>query len=294
MYAGSDPGVRTILVMERCIVRWCSADYYQGGVLCMGPSVIRLVDCEISDNEGWIGGGAALGGAEIVMVRCVFDRNGSGWAGAGGAAVGAGRIAIEDCRFTGNGAIYGAAALSIGHCSGTVTGCTFTANSGEPQGAVIALDRSDVVLSRSIIAFNNAYSILCDDVTDLSKQCCDDFGNWLPDQCGHDLGGNFMMDPLFCDWANGDYTLDAESPCLPGNHPNGEDCGLIGALGQGCGSLPSGACCLADGSCTVVDQRACEDQDGAYQGDDSTCEPDPCEPTAVEGTTWGRIRASFR
>ena len=26
----------------------------------------------------------------------------------------------------------------------------------------------------------------------------------------------------------------ANSPCLPGNHPDGYDCGLIGALGEGC------------------------------------------------------------
>ena len=36
-------------------------------------------------------------------------------------------------------------------------------------------------------------------------------------------------DLLFCDAENGDYTLDACSPCLPGNHPDGVDCGLIGA-----------------------------------------------------------------
>ena len=36
----------------------------------------------------------------------------------------------------------------------------------------------------------------------------------------------------------GDYTLNASSPCLPGNHPDGVDCGLIGALGEGCGAVP--------------------------------------------------------
>jgi len=66
-----------------------------------------------------------------------------------------------------------------------------------------------------------------------------------------DLGGNFSLDPLFCDPENGDYKLDCNSPCLPGNHPDGVDCGLIGALGQGCGA------------------------------------------TAVEQTSWGRIKALF-
>jgi len=50
-----------------------------------------------------------------------------------------------------------------------------------------------------------------------------------------DSRGNFSEDPLFCDRDNGDYTLNSCSPCLPGNHPAGFDCGLIGTFGLGCG-----------------------------------------------------------
>ena len=46
--------------------------------------------------------------------------------------------------------------------------------------------------------------------------------------------GNFDADPLFCDSANGNYTLRSDSPCLPGNHPDEESCDTIGAFGQGC------------------------------------------------------------
>ena len=46
-------------------------------------------------------------------------------------------------------------------------------------------------------------------------------------------GGNFSANPLFCNSANGDYRLDATSPCAPGNSPPG--CDLIGALSVGCG-----------------------------------------------------------
>jgi len=38
----------------------------------------------------------------------------------------------------------------------------------------------------------------------------------------------------------------------------------------------TGACCLPDESCTVVDSFACAAQGGAYQGDDTDCSPDPC------------------
>ena len=43
-----------------------------------------------------------------------------------------------------------------------------------------------------------------------------------------------VVDPLFCDPENWDLILAANSPCLP---PNSGDCGLIGALGEGCGGI---------------------------------------------------------
>ena len=60
-------------------------------------------------------------------------------------------------------------------------------------------------------------------------------GDWIGGIAGQlGVSGNFSADPLFCDPDNGDFTLSSQSPCLPGNHPDGADCGLIGALGQGC------------------------------------------------------------
>jgi hypothetical protein len=46
--------------------------------------------------------------------------------------------------------------------------------------------------------------------------------------------GDFQEDPLFCDPVLGDFSLRSDSPCLPGNHPQGWDCGLVGAFTEGC------------------------------------------------------------
>lgn len=59
--------------------------------------------------------------------------------------------------------------------------------------------------------------------------------NGIADPTG--LSGNISADPLFCSAPTQDYSLAAGSPCLPGNHPNGANCGQIGALGEGC-SIP--------------------------------------------------------
>jgi hypothetical protein len=113
--------------------------------------------------------------------------------------------------------------------------------------------------------------------------CCDFFGNaggdWIG--CGiegqHGINGNFSADPLFCGPMDGStpmivsdasaLTLHADSPCLPGNHPDGEDCGLIGAYGQGCGVAVFG----------------------------NIAQPMPrIDPASVETATWGRIKSGYR
>jgi len=39
---------------------------------------------------------------------------------------------------------------------------------------------------------------------------------------------------------------------------------------------PHGACCFPDGSCTVLSPGLCAADSGLYQGDATTCSPDPC------------------
>lgn len=41
---------------------------------------------------------------------------------------------------------------------------------------------------------------------------------------------------------------------------------------------PTGACCLPDGTCTIMTRKSCVPQNGKYQGDASVCAPDPCAP----------------
>ena len=49
--------------------------------------------------------------------------------------------------------------------------------------------------------------------------------------------GNISVDPQFCAVdppASGNFLLQSDSPCAPGNHPDGAPCGLIGAYPVGC------------------------------------------------------------
>jgi hypothetical protein len=62
-----------------------------------------------------------------------------------------------------------------------------------------------------------ASEISCSDISD---------GDYLG------MNGNISENPMFCDAGTGDYQINSESPCV-----DGYGCGLIGALGIGCGYL---------------------------------------------------------
>ena len=116
----------------------------------------------------------------------------------------------------------------------------------------------DITMENTLIAYGSAGGIACTGAAP-SVTCCDIFGNEGGDWIGTiaaQLGtsGNISADPLFCDTLSGDFRLEICSPCLPGNHPDGYDCGApIGAYCSGC---------------------ACGE--------------------ATEPTTWGAIKAMFR
>lgn len=114
--------------------------------------------------------------------------------------------------------------------SNTVVDC---ANEG-----IRAWDASDVVEQNIVVGCGTGIRLIdpqgagCNDVWNNAQ-------NWLgaPDQEG--INGNISLDPLFCDPIGKDYSLASASSCLPGNHPDGVDCGTIGAFGEGCaGPVP--------------------------------------------------------
>lgn len=75
----------------------------------------------------------------------------------------------------------------------------------------------------------NTYVIECNNLFDIAGE---KYGWALSDQTG--INGNISVDPKYCDAEGSDYLLFGDSPCAPGNHPDGYECGLIGAFPVGC------------------------------------------------------------
>jgi predicted outer membrane repeat protein len=215
-----------------------------GGLYCNGSSP-QVHDVEFRGNytelPGIGGGLVCMGGSSPEVSDVTFIDNSSQTYGGGIACWGNSEPTLTDVLFWGNRAMAMGGGISCGS-NVAMTNCTFVLNSSGMQGSAIHSGAPiPPSVHRSIVAFNFGSAPIFaadDDCPELS--CCDVFGNFWGDWVGciagqYGLNGNFSLDPLFCDTASGDFTLEACSPCLPGNHPDGYVCGgVIGAFGSGC------------------------------------------------------------
>jgi predicted outer membrane repeat protein len=240
-----------------------NAGMYGGGIL-IHAGFLWVDGCEFRENTAMGGGGAIFGYSAVAEITsCEFTHNSGEAAGAIYFEEG-GQVSICDCLFADNGAVRhagairlfigvratiarstfvrnsvpgGGGALSSGKCSYTsVSECTFWGNAG--RAAIIA-GYMEVILDNTVIAFSTQGCAIDSPYDNALLTCCDLYGNaggdWvgtIADQFG--VRGNICEDPLFCDPENGDFSLDAASPCAPFSAPNPE-CDLIGAWPVGCG-----------------------------------------------------------
>jgi hypothetical protein len=215
-----------------------------GGLCCEGLLTAQLTRCVFSDNAAWGGGAVFSGGTSMEFYECAFSTNHATFNGGALRCSGSSQPSFDGCVLLENTAEYGGAIASVSGCSATISDCTFSGNSAEGAAGVECDSYSSCTLTNVVIASSEGgRAVGGSGVSTLS--CCDLFGNtggdWvggIADQYG--INGNFSECPLFCDPENGDFHLRDCSPCAPGNHPQGYECGLIGAFDVGCDcGLPS-------------------------------------------------------
>ncbi len=245
--------------LGNCTFSGNTAQRSGGGMDCRLASFPVVTDCIFSNNTAFAGGGILWQPGAALSTDSLW---GGGMMWSHGAVLSTDNSAtFTNCVFSGNSA-YLAGGAMISGSSATFTNCTFSSNSGaglfctwsshpmltnctfsDNSFGVHALHFSHPTLVNTLIAYSTSgEAVQCYANGGVTLQCCDVFGNAGGDWVGciadqDSINGNFSADPLFCDPANGDFTLNINSPCLPGNHPYGEDCGLIGAWGQGCGEI---------------------------------------------------------
>ena len=260
---GSAPTVEDCWFIEN------SATYAGGAVLCINSGAAQFTRCEFIDNQAVsIGGAGVIQGSNPGFTGCLIEGN-TAYGGGGLYCYSEARIHIVNCDVRDNHATGGDGGGLV--CAATdlaIEGCTFYGNTTAVAGGAIAISTGVPILRNLTLVGNSAYrgggisiawvdpiieienvviahsgsggAISCTSSPSPDVRCSNLFGNTGGDWSGcvagqNGVNGNVSTDPLFCDATAGDFTLHSNSPCAPGNHPDGAACGLIGALGVGCG-----------------------------------------------------------
>jgi len=205
-----------------------------GGAGYLWNSDTLIEDCSFEHNLACCSGGALVinNYSDVTLRNCIFVDNEDDFEGNGAIDIRRGSTAtIEGCTFLENS--DGAMSL-LRPARAFIRNCTFVGN-GAPSRPVIRLSPPDMdgsVVLRSVFAFNNSESsISCDSPGPIISHCCF-YESGADSLCaGASPEFNLFEDPLLCGLAESNYTLCANSPCLP----DGNDWGVqIGAYGEGC------------------------------------------------------------
>jgi hypothetical protein len=256
------------IVLQRGAIRDCTFDgnhSFQGGALWGLPDtedllggVTEAVGCTFRENRAQ----SSRGGAVMVQGKMLFA---AGNEALRGGAVVLGTLpgdpegiqfpdlTFSDCLFDANdgnegGAIY----AGDDNVIGKFERCTFVRNTS-PLGSAIRLrseagSQAYVSFESCILDGNVGSAAVSVDEDDYAVFSCSDIfghpdGDWTGSIAGQlGVNGNFSVDPLFCLLRNPEepWSLKDSSPCLPGQHPAGGDCGRIGAFDAGCSLVAVG------------------------------------------------------
>lgn len=229
-------------VIRHCIFRNNHAQsggaYWYGG---QGSPIIE--NCVFEYNSATVGGAVRLINSSLTatITNCIFRNNTS--TGVGGVIYNTNvSMHVEYSIFHANtGSNGGAINMTATHPS-TVDHCTFFGNTALSGSSIYVEGGGNLMVTNSILAGGGGAAAFKDPNGVLVFNCTNIFGNQGGDWSGAISGqngtnGNFSANPLFCDPGGANFTLEVSSPCASENHPDGNACGLIGALTIGCGSV---------------------------------------------------------
>jgi predicted outer membrane repeat protein len=227
---------------------WMPLWEYGGGMFCTGCTDLTVSHCTFLNNHADIGGGLSCEGTTLEMVDCVFRNNSAVSYGGGLFSMNNAWVNLNRCVFDSNstgrggGIACGTATLWVENCTLFGNRASVSEYYGEPGGGGLYIfGESATVLENTIIASSaSGEGIWSEDENVPEVWCCDIWGNTHGDWVGcvadwFGVHGNFSEDPKFCDTQTGNFEVETCSPCLPGNHPDGYDCGVqVGAFLSGC------------------------------------------------------------
>jgi parallel beta-helix repeat protein len=236
-------------VLDGCIIRdnTITAVNTNGGGISVQGSTPTITNCDILDNtvDGYGGGIAFADYSGGLVENCTIQGNTNTYTDGLGGGIFASQSdpVLRNLVISGNtssGYFGKGGGIHISFTPApTVENCTIVANAcgSNGQGGGIVVDWfAAPSIDKCIISDSTVgQGIYCENATPVIS-CSNIHGNAGGDiLCGTDGGGNFSAAPLFCNAGNQEFGLTTESPCAPGNHPDGLcDDALIGAVAVGC------------------------------------------------------------
>ncbi len=218
-----------------------TADISGGAVACRASA--PTLDGNLFEQNESVNEGGALycdQDASALVTTNVFRGNVS--AGNGGAiALLQSSPSIEYNVFRTNSAVLGGGIYCNDFSAGPIRYNTFDENdasSGSGAG-VYCTNYSAPPISNNIVTNSTSGNPVDtkNDSVPLIGCCCffNNAGGDARPPGSFDGGGNFAQDPEFCGIdGSGNYELQSDSPCAPGEHPTGAACDGIGAFPVGC------------------------------------------------------------
>ena len=205
-----------------------------GGMSTLSDSSPTVAGCSFSGNSASsLGGGMFNDGGSPTVTNCTFSLNSTDNSGGGifnfhscptvtdctftgnSAGVGGGGMyndgeipVVTNCTFSENSAEFGGG-MSNDLSDPTVTNCTFRGNTATSQGGGMSATSSDTPTVTNCILWGNSPNELSGNGFTVS------YSNI---QGGIPGTGNIDAAPMFVDPGNGDFRLQAGSPCIDAGH----------------------------------------------------------------------------
>lgn len=187
-----------------------------GGIINFG-SLLRIINCNITNNIAWNGGGISTGefGSNFTnIINCSITNNSALNDGGGIYTSGSVNSNIINCNISNNSASYGGGIYNI-YGDGNIINCTIASNhANNESGGIRIIDDSSPKITNSIVYGNTTDNIWPG--ISIHNSSSSTIKNSLVQGLGADVtngnpSGTTNIQNLFIDAANGDLRLGAGS-----------------------------------------------------------------------------------
>jgi predicted outer membrane repeat protein len=211
---------------------------FNGGAIYIYEASPTIRNCVFLQNTADDAGAVLCLYSSSTISNCTFLDNTAELYSGGALACSYSSPTVTGCTFSGNAA-SGGSAIRMYDSSGSINDCTIVGNSTAEYGVIRFDVGSTTAITNTIFAFNtHGVPIMSLGGSVPTITHCVVFGNAEGDSLSGSYHDNLFVDPLLCDMYADDFSLCADSPCLPGSleNPWGE---FVGAHDQGCAACGS-------------------------------------------------------